>query len=201
MNNQQNDPDLMEAFAILTRPQKGKMREEVFRRDFLPFISPAPLPKEDVDFIIAKMDRNGERRHNQLDMRTQVINQWLKTVGSPYNVCEVFSESGELLFTVPALFTRNELMDAEDIYRLPMLIEQAALRSRVHDKIGDNFVKTEIEPLFYPPEVPEDFKNQWNAIFKYYGLPSFGQGGDPVVENKSEETDIDDDYDQVFDYD
>lgn len=201
MTNTQNDAELIEAFAILTKPLVGRMREEVFVRDFLPFISPAPLPKEDVEHLIGLMDRNGDRKHNELDLRTHVIHRWLNEVGSPYNECNVYNSSEELIFTVPALFTRNELMSVDDAYRLPMLVEQAALRSRVLEKMGENFVKTEIEPLFYPPEVPEEFISRWNTIFKHYGLPLFGHGNVALETTENQDVDDDEDYDQVFDYD
>ncbi len=76
MADSQIDSEMTDVFdTLLTVDRTARMREDTFVRDFLPFLNPNPMPKEDVAAILEAMSRQTGRHHNESDMRTNIINR------------------------------------------------------------------------------------------------------------------------------
>lgn len=196
--NQENDERMVSVFDTLLKPPVAKMQERVFVENFLPFLNPKGLPKEHVEQMLATMEARTGNRHTEKDLIGNMMNQWLEYTGNPYIECEVYDQEGKHIFTVPALFQRQDIIKETDAARLPELIENAYNQSRVLPMMGTNFINQHISPLFHHPTLTAEFIKQWNVIFERYGMELLPSPDTPVKNDAEADVIIEDD---IFYYD
>lgn len=167
------DQEMNEIFDILSDIPVSKMTERVFRKNFLPFINPLGIPKEDEEKLLAQLrQRVGSNRVKKVALRGNLLNMWLEYVDSIYHQCEVYDDQGQLAFVVPPLVDRS-FGDIKDQAKIPMIVQDAFDKAGVLPILGTKTLNAGLLPLIGDGKLSKENMDAWDKIFNYYGLPTY----------------------------
>lgn len=167
--------------SLLTIPRR-KMPLSLFEKEYLPFLSSVPVPKEVVEAMLARMSRITNQPHTVQDLTGNLLNQWMEYHQSPgavYMMVDIMHEE-QVVYTVPPLLeNRNVLVDGVDNQLLHQLTNHSANLATVYAGLADKFVKDELLPLIVPGNINPEHVEMWNRIYDYHNLPriTIGENG------------------------
>lgn len=205
-DNIEKDREMSEIFEILAEIPVSKMTERVFRRNFLPFINPMGIPKEDEEKLLEILRaRVGSNRVKREALRGNLINMWLEYVASLYHACEVYDDNGLLVFTVPPLVDRG-FSDIRDVAKIPRIVQAALDHAGILPIMGTKTLNEGLLPLIGNGDISKENIAMWDKIFKYYDLPTYHEAvnatkanGDAVSKTVTTHSDDDGEEFEVVD--
>lgn len=172
-----NDPKVSEAFEILGNISKPVMSEQKFREKYLPFLKLEPIPKEHIEYLLARMSAaTGRAKHTEKDLIGNLTNEWLSDVGSMYADVDIVNERDEVIFTVPAFFDRAQT-PIKDSDKFARNAEHAALQAEVMPTEATRYINKTMLPLVNSVITNVEYAEKWNKIYRYYDLPLFKING------------------------
>lgn len=185
INNEENDKEMLKVFEILNQPIRASMSESYFVNNFLPFLKRNPIPKEDVDQMLKRMEMQTGQVHTESDLISNMIGHWIAKVGSVYYECEVFNDAGEIIYTVPPLCDDYEVFDQHTSERLASMLEFANNQADIIPAMGTNYLLNNVVNKVQPNTNSTKYIEAWNKIYSYYGLPLFGDDLDnPTISTR-----------------
>ncbi len=161
----------LEGLADIEKANRPRIPEELFKNVFLG--------------LFANLD-------NQHPDAT--IQNWVSIAGNPFTEVDVCN-GGSVLFTVPALFSKNTIQpkssqESEPLAHIVATAQQLSLRSPIE---GQNYIDNKYASASRNIHKDVDkiaFALEWNAIFKRYGLPEIVPLNSEVTQKLSTSSDI-----------
>lgn len=151
-----NQATQMSSKGLLDGFQRNKLHEPIFRQYFLPFFTNAVAPSPD----------------------NNAYAYWVGVAGSPTSEVDVVDDSGEVLFTVPALLNTNSLEVLQNRHRGPsmkdMYLEYAQLSqglALVATNVWNRGLYEKMQDIIKTnnPAMQTDV-DKWKMIYAYYNL-------------------------------
>jgi hypothetical protein len=165
-----NDESMLRTFETLLQPKRAKMSLATFTKKFLPFLGVEPIPKQKVEAMLEAMSRRTSARHVAEDLHTNLMNEWMNAVQSPFFEVEVFDADGQLVYIVPPILD-NTTEISNKTESIPNLVEQAANQTKVYPRLGEQYINDHIIPLLNHVAMRPEYVNMWNKIYAYHGMP------------------------------
>lgn len=124
-----------------------------------------PNPRIPLKFFVTKClpilagSKSGE---NQL-------NEWLNVSGSVYNQVDVIDESGNVIYTVPALMGRYITRTSIKGPTITAVSEQTQLKANILNSLGVKYFQNNIYGLLTEDKIDLSAVHSWNKILKENG--------------------------------
>lgn len=179
----ENDEAMLRTFDSLLQPVTAKMSMAVFTKKFLPFLGSEPIPMEKVQEMLEAMSRRTSARHSPKDLHTNLMNEWMSAVGSPFFHVEVIDADGQVAYVVPPILD-NTTDISNSSESIPNLVEQAVNQTRVYPRLGEQYINDHIIPLLNHVAMRPEYVAMWNKIYAYHNMPLLG------VKSTTEEQDV-----------
>jgi len=130
---------------------------------------------------------------NSSESKSTIIN-WLNVAGSPFSGVDIVNDEGELVITTPGLFTRPNIdMGKTSDLKLTSMTEQYMQIKNVDGVRADNFATSKLSSLPSSISIEEKVDMaKWSNVFKHYDKELKGDSIDKVIDNKKQETDLED---------
>lgn len=169
-----NDAQVLQALDVLLQPVRQRMALGVFVKKYLPFLSLQPIDNETIKRMISIIESKTGATHSRSDLHSNLLNEWMSDVGSPFVEVEIIDSEGQLVYVVPPFLNNDEEL-VENANSLPVLVEQASLQGRVLPESAFKYIQANIIPLIHKPQPSQKHIDMWNTIYRYHGLPLYRQ--------------------------
>lgn len=175
------DERMSKVFDTLLTPVRKRISYGVFQKKYLPFLSLAPIDKEDISAMLKAMGSRTGQIHTVDDLHGNLMNEWMEDVGSIFVETEVVDSEGNIVYIVPSFMDNSEEL-IDNAADLPQLVEQASNQAKVLPEMGVKFIRENILPMIHKPVTNIKHIEMWNVIYAHHNLPLFtiDLGGDKI---------------------
>lgn len=173
--NEKNDKEMLKVFEVLNQPIRATMSESYFVTNFLPFLKRTPIPEEDINQMLFRMEQQTGQKHTEKDLIANMIGHWIERVGSVYYECDVQDETGKTIYTVPPLCDDYEVFDQFTSEHIAAILEHANKQAEIIPDMGTQYLLDNVVNRVQKNTNGGKYVEAWNKIYAYYGLPKFGE--------------------------